>query len=329
MDLLVLGGTRFLGRHLVSHAIAAGHRVTLFTRGKRGEGLFPQAERLVGDRAEELEPLRGRRWDAVVDTSGYAAADVRRSAELLRGAAGHYCFVSTISVFADSAVPGQDEDAPLHAPDAESTEVKPETYGPMKVACEQAVAEAWEGRALVVRPGIIIGPHDPTNRFPYWCHRLAEGGEVLAPGRPERPVQGIDARDLAAWMLAMMERGAGGTFNTVGHPTPMGEMLDAVARGVGAADARLTWADDAFLRAHEVKPWSDLPFWLPSDENGLMETDGRRALAAGLTLRPLEETARDTYAADLAEPPADARSGGIDREREAELLAAWHARETA
>jgi 2'-hydroxyisoflavone reductase len=322
MDLLVLGGTRFLGRHLTDAALAAGHRVTLFTRGKRGADLFPQAERLVGDRATDLEALRGRRWDAVVDTSGYAAADVRASSELLRDAVGAFCFVSTISVYADPSVPGQDEDAPLHLADAESTEVKPETYGPMKVACEAAVHDAFGARALVVRPGVIVGPHDPTNRFPYWCHRLAEGGEVLAPGRPERPVQGIDARDLAGWMLAMVERGAAGTYNAVGEAVPMAEMLDAIARGVGG-DPRLTWADEAFLRAHEVKPWSDLPFWLLEEENGLMETDGARARAAGLTHRPLADTARDTRAADLAEPPADARTGGIDREREAELLAAW------
>jgi 2'-hydroxyisoflavone reductase len=328
MDLLVLGGTRFVGRHLVDAALARGHRVTIFTRGKHGIDLFPDAERLEGERGGDLEPLHGRRWDAVVDTSGMIAADVRRSAELLKDATGTYAFVSTISVYSGSEN-GMDETAPVHPPDWESTEVKGDTYGGMKSACEDAVREGFGDRALVVRPGVIIGPHDYTNRFPYWCHRIADGGEVLAPGDGTQPVQGIDARDLAGWMLRMVEAGAAGTYNAVApeRRTTLREMLEAIREGVGG-DARFTWVAAGFLREHEVAEWTEMPFWIADPaEHGVQMVDNSRALAAGLALRPLADTARDTLQSDRAHPPADERKGGITREREAELLASWHARD--
>ena len=324
MKLLVLGGTRFVGRHLVRAALDRGHEVTLFHRGQRNPGLFPEVETLIGDRAGDLEPLRGRRWDAVVDTSGYVAAQVRASSELLAGAAEFCAFVSTVSVYSDMMHRPLDESATLHAPDWESTEVTPQAYGGMKVACEQAVEEAFAGRALVVRPGLIVGPHDYTYRFPYWVHRIAAGGEVLAPGSPERPVQLIDARDLGEWTLRMTEQRATGVFNTTGPAEPLSvrAMLEAVRDGVGG-DARFTWVPDEVLHAHEVGEWSEMPFWVTGDEAGLMGVDSSRAIAAGLTFRPVADTARDALEADLARTEPEDRKGGLAREKEEAVLAAW------
>ena len=198
MDLLVLGGTRFLGRHLVEEALGRGHRVTLFNRGESNPGLFPDVEELRGERLGDLSPLRGRTWDDAVDTSGYLPREVRHSAGLLADSVGHYTFVSSISVYEDFARTGIDENAPvLEPPDPEPVELDWELYGGLKVGCERAVEAAMPRRTLVVRPGMIVGPHDYTDRFPYWRRRVAEGGEVLASGDPERQVQLIDARDLA------------------------------------------------------------------------------------------------------------------------------------
>ena len=328
MDLLILGGTRFIGRPLVEEALAHGHTVTLFTRGKHGADLFPGVERLIGDRNEDLDALAGRRWDAVIDTSGMNAPSVQRSVKLLADAVGTYAFVSTISVY-DAREVGMDEDASVFTPDWECTEVTGETYGAMKSACETAVRDGFGDRALIFRPGVIVGPHDYTNRFPYWCHRIAADGEVLAPGDGAQPVQAIDVRDLAHWMLRMVEQGSAGTFNAVGPAgrTSLRQMLEAVREGTGS-DARFTWVDAAFLAEHEVAEWSDMPFYIAdAAEQPVQTISNARALAAGLTLRPLAESARDTLATDLRDPPVDERKGGITREREAELLAVWHSRQ--
>jgi 2'-hydroxyisoflavone reductase len=326
MDLLILGGTRFIGRPLVEEALAHGHTVALFTRGKHGVDLFPDVERLIGDRNDDLSALAGRRWDAVIDTSGMNAPAVKAAVSLLADAVGTYAFVSTISVYSGREE-GMDEDAAVFAPDWECTEVTGETYGAMKSACETAVREGFGDRALIFRPGVIIGPHDYTNRFPYWCHRIAAGGEVLAPGDGTQPVQGIDVRDLAHWMLRMVEQGSAGTLNAVGPVERMSlrEMLEAIRTGTGS-DARFTWVSDAFLAEQGVAEWSEMPFYIADlAEQPVQTISNARAVAAGLTLRPLADTARDTIAADLREPPADERKGGITRERETELLAAWHA----
>jgi nucleoside-diphosphate-sugar epimerase len=327
MDVLVLGGTRFVGRHLVGAALARGHRVTLFNRGETDPDAFPEAERIRGDRArgEDLEALRGRRWDAVLDTSGYVPRDVRASAEALAGAGGHYVFVSTGSVYADLSAERTNEDAPLHPPDWESTDHEGDRYGPMKVACELAVREAFPERALVVRPGLVVGPQDHTDRFPYWVRRIRAGGRVLAPGDPARPVQVIDARDLGDWLVRMAEDGRTGTFNAVGpgRRLTMGKMLETIRAATGS-DARFTWVPEAFLLEQGVTPWSDLPLWLPEEKAGLLRVDNRRALRAGLRLRPLAETVRDLAAwAGTEHPPG--KTAGISREREAEILRAWHA----
>lgn len=340
MRLLILGGTLFLGRALVEAALARGHEVTLFNRGRRG-GVFPGVESLVGDRDGDLEALRGRSWDAAIDTSGYVPRLVRASAELLAGSVGRYVFVSSISVFADFSRP-VGEGAPLKTMADESVEaVTGETYGPLKALCEQAVEEALPGRALIVRPGLIVGPYDPTIRFSYWTARVARGGEVLAPGDPETPVQLIDARDLAGWIVRMAEKERTGAYEVVGpdYTLTMGELLDT-CRAVSGSDARFTWVGESFLEEHGIEPWSHLPLWMPDSAETrrfFHRVPTGPALGAGLIFRPLAETVRDTLAwqeATGGEPLPD-KPGvpmpdlSLRPEREAELLALWHARPAA
>jgi 2'-hydroxyisoflavone reductase len=311
MRLLFLGGTKFLGRHLVEGALRRGHDVTTFTRGQTNPGLFPEAEEIHGDRTRDLAPLRGREWDAVIDTSAYVPRVARAAAEMLAGAVEHYTFVSTISVYGDLS--GHvSEDSPLAELDDPASEDVEADYGGLKVLCEQAVTEAFGAeRTLLVRPGLIVGPHDPSGRFTYWPERIAEGGEVLAPGDPERLVQVIDARDLAAWMLDMAERRASGAFNATSPRLPMRAVLEA------CGPAEITWVDERFLLERGVQEWTELPLWIADpDFRGMLDADVSRALAAGLTSRPLEETARDTVRAAVA--------GGMTRARERTLLAEWH-----
>lgn len=329
MKLLVIGGTRFLGRAFVQAAIERGHALTLFNRGRTSPGLFPGVERVAGDRDGGLGALAGRTWDAVLDPSGYFPRVVGASAAALAGRTGFYAFVSSISAYASPMVAGADESAPLATlADPAVEEITGETYGGLKAACEREVASVFGERSLVVRPGLIVGPHDSTDRFPYWPRRLARGGEVLAPGDPAQPVQVIDARDLAAWMLAMIERGAGGTYNATGPAEPMtfGDVIER-ARLALEAVATVTWVEGAFLLERGVQPWTELPLWVPPEDAGLDEVSIQRAIAAGLTFRPLAETVRDTLAWDLARPD-EAREGSpaLRPEREIELLREWHAR---
>lgn len=310
MRLLVLGGTKFLGRAFVDAALARGHEPTLFNRGETNAGLFPEVETLHGDRAGDLAPLRGRRFDAVVDTSGYVPGVVRASAELLRDS-GQYLFVSSVSVYADLSA-GPNEESPcgdLGEASAEELAEDFSNYGALKALCEQAVWEVFRDRTLIVRPGLIVGPHDPTGRFTYWARRLARGGAILAPGPPERRVQLIDVRDLAGWMVECVERRVTGVFNATNEGVPWAELL---------AGAEVTWVTDAFLQEHGVGEWMELPLWLASPEfAGMHETDVSRAVAAGLRFRPLAETI-----AGAADAP-EAEGVGLSPEREAELLEAW------
>jgi 2'-hydroxyisoflavone reductase len=256
MDLLVLGGTVFVGRHLVAAALARGHRVTLFNRGRQNAALFPEAEKLRGDRDGDLTALAGRRWDAAIDVAGRVPRIVRASAQLLADAVPHATFISTISVYADYATPYMDEHGPL-ATIADPTIEDPSGahYGPLKVLCEQEMARAFPGRALVVRPGLIVGPDDPTNRFTYWPRRITRGGDVLAPNSPQQPARFIDVRDLAAWTIAMIERGATGIYNArgPGGDLTFGELLATCKEQTGS-DARPVYVDKDFLLAQGVRP---------------------------------------------------------------------------
>jgi 2'-hydroxyisoflavone reductase len=316
LKILVLGGTRFLGRATVEAALARGHELTLFNRGQTNPGLFPDAEHLVGDRTDDLSDLAGRGWDAVIDPSGYVPGIVRASARLLADAVEQYLFVSSISVYADYREP-RGEDDPLETLGEHPVDRLLEdysNYGALKVLCEHEVENAFAGRALVVRPGLIVGPHDPTDRFTYWPRRARRGGPLLAPAPPEQPVQLIDVRDLAGWMLDMVEAGRGGTFNATSPPLALtfGSMLDAC----GAKD--VVWVDEAFLLEQDVEAWSDLPCWIPSTEENhrsFQLVDVTTAVGAGLTFRPLAETARDV--------PGWTAKAGLTLEREAELLEAW------
>jgi 2'-hydroxyisoflavone reductase len=325
MKLLVLGGTVFLGRHLVEAALARGHEVTLFTRGQHNPELFPQVEKLRGNRDGELAVLRGRRWDAAIDTSGYVPRLVRASAELLADQVEHYTFISSISVYADVSKPGLDESTPVGKLEDETVEeVTGETYGPLKALCEQAAEAAMPGRVLIIRPGLIVGPHDPTDRFTYWPHRVAKGGDVLAPGRPERVVQFIDVRDLAEWTLRMVEARHTGTYHATGpdEPLPMQQLLETCKIASGS-NARFTWVSDEQLLQEKVGPWMELPLWIPENDPesvGFMRVNVGKAIAAGLTFRPLAETVRDTLAWDATRPPDAERKAGMKRERETELL---------
>lgn len=328
MDILVLGGTVFLGRAFTDAALAGGHEVTHFNRGRSAPD-DARVETLHGDRTDPASmraAFGDRSWDAVVDTSGYMPQVVRLSVEDLRGRAARYLFVSTISVYASFDRAGLDENAPVSpAPDPLPDTLQMELYGPLKAACEAVVRQGWGERALIVRPGLIVGPHDPTDRFTYWPERIARGGNVLAPGRPSRPVQFIDVRDLAAWMVRMIEQEASGTYNATGpaEPLPMSALLEA-CRKVSRSDARFTWMDDARLLEEKVGPWREMPLWIPESDaamSGMMGTSIARALAKGLAFRPLEDTIADTLAWAKTRPADHSWKAGLAREREAELLA--------
>jgi 2'-hydroxyisoflavone reductase len=338
MQLLILGGTLFLGRHLVDAALSRGHEVTLFNRGRTAPELFPDVEQLRGDRELGLGALQGRRWSAVLDTSGYLPRIVRASAAALADVVEHYVFVSSISVYGRFPELGMTERSALaHLPDPDSEDVE-QHYGALKAQCERAVEDEMPGRVLVARAGTIVGPHDPKERYSYWVRRLAAGGRVLAPAPREQPVQLIDARDLADWLIRGAERRLAGVFNITGPkgPLSLGSLLEQTSAFTGAA-AEIVWVAEAFLLEHEVEPWDELPLWLAPNANpdfrGMLAVDVQRAPAAGLTHRPLGETVADTLRWLLERPGPPPRTigtsmphAGLSRAREAELLAAWDRR---
>ncbi len=326
LSVLILGGTSFLGPQVVEQAIARGHRVTLFNRGRTNPQLFPNLEKLRGDRDGNLSALQNRRWDAVIDTSGYVPRVVKASAELLAPSVGLYLFVSTMSVYADTSVPGLDETAALATLDDESNEDVRANYGALKVLCEKAAENAMPGRVAQIRPGLIVGPNDPTDRYTYWPVRVARGGNVLAPGDGTDPVQYIDVRDLAAFMVHTLETRLTGACNVTGPAgrLTMAEFLES-CRSASESKATFVWAGSAFLDKHKVAAWSDMPVWVPAsgDTAGFHRTSSARAIAAGLKFRAPVDTARDTLTWFRSEP-ADRQAtlhAGLKPPREAELLA--------
>lgn len=325
MRILILGGTVFLGRHLVESALARGHAVTIFNRGQHNPELFPETEKLRGGREGDLAPLAGRRWDAVIDTSGHLPRVVRASAALLADAVGRYVFISSMSAYRDFPhAPGIDESCALHtSADPAAERVNLETVGPLKALCEKAVEEFAGGRALIVRPGLLVGPYDLTGRFAYWPRRVAQGGEVLAPDGPGLRVQFLDARDLAEWILRMLESGQAGAYNATGpeYPLTMERLLET-CRAESESDSSFTWVDEEFLLSAGIR--MELAPWIPGAPGAGLVNCGK-ALAAGLAFRPLADTVRDTLLWDAALPPRPSRGVGLSREREAEVLRAWHA----
>ena len=346
---LVLGGTGFIGPHIVRAALAAGHEVSIFNRGKTNPDLFPGVENLVGDRDGDLESLKGKSWDVVIDNSGYVPRHVRDSVQLLKNAADHYLFTSTAGIYqavVDGSWPEGEvtEDAPAAALPEPGSEEVGKYYGQLKALCEAEVREAFPGRCTITRPGLIVGPGDTTDRYTYYPARMDRGGEMLAFGSPEDPVQYIDARDLAAFSLHCCEQRTSGTFHLVGPDAvmTMGEMLNGIRQGIGA-DVQFTWVDAAFLAEMGVEEGSVMPWISPIGQlSGIARLSNDRAFAAGLTFRPVPETARDTLTwwKEQPEDYRQAMSGGLrggslpqgpasleqQMAREAEILAAWKAR---
>ncbi len=335
LSVLVMGGTGFIGPHIVRALRDAGHRLTLFNRGKTNPGLFPGLELIKGDRlTSDIEQLQGRRWDVVIDTAAYLPRAVDTlMAQLDRDSLQQYVFVSTISVYANFGTPDIDESAPKEVlPEPESEDVN-QYYGALKFACEEAARGALPGRVLTIRPGMIIGPGDPTDRFTYWPVRVARGGRVLAPGAPGDTIQTIDARDLADWIARCVGSRTVGEFNATSDTgVSFGEMLGA-CRELVNPDAELVWVTHDFLLAQGVNEWVDLPFWVsPEGElRGAWTVNAERATVAGLTHRPIRDTVADLYTwwqAQPAERRASLRAG-MSAEREAEVLAAWDQRPAA
>jgi len=335
--ILILGGTGFIGPNTVDYAVARGHRVTILTRG-RSQTKVGDVEHLIGDRDSDLSALAGRKWDVVLDNNARDYRWVERSIKALKDSVGHYLFVSSISAYKTGAMGYQfkdrvlskpiiTEDSERFAPPAEWKPGDVAPYGLTKALSENLCHAAFPGRTTIVRPGLIVGPTDPTDRFTYWPVRIDEGGEVLAPGNPDHAAQIIDQRDLTEWIVRLAETGTMGDFNATGPTGRMSiaEMLYGI-RAVTAAPVSFTWVPESFLEEQKASPWSDIPAWSPGEP--LMYVDVSRAVAAGLTFRTLADTARDTLAWDKARPAAERakRAAGMSRAREKELLAAWRAR---
>ncbi|MDH3733987.1 MAG: NAD-dependent epimerase/dehydratase family protein [Gemmatimonadota bacterium] len=340
MRVLILGGTGFIGPHMVRALQANGHEITLFNRWRTNTHLFPEVEKLVGDRAGPLDALRGQSWDVVIDNSGYYPEHVSLSATTLADQAEHYIFTSTTDVYRDYDTPGMTEDYPLGVlPEGEPHNPQ-RWYGQLKVICEHAVREAFPGRNTVIRPTWVIGPGDTNHLWTYWVVRTHAGGEVLAPGRPENPIQWIDVRDIADFVTMRAERRDGGTFHLVAPPTSMAEMLYGI-RATTSAEVGFTWVDEDFLWQHGARPWVEFPLWWPArndygepvfggikggEGSGLL--DGSHARAAGLEARPLADIAFDVaewYEEAFGDWP-DGQRPGLTRAREAELIDLWMGR---
>jgi 2'-hydroxyisoflavone reductase len=331
-SLLILGGTGFIGPHLTQEALRLGWKVTHFNRGKSAPGGTPGVETLIGDRNGQLEALKGRRWDVVIDDTGYVPRQVKQSAQLLAANVGYYLFISSISAYATFATPNAETSPTGQLKDPEATQVTGDSYGPMKALCEQYTQEAFKDRACIVRPGFIVGPLDPTDRFTYWPVRVSRGGEMLVPDPPAHPIQVIDVRDLTAWMMQLAQARTAGVFNAVSPPRAltMGDLIRESERASPTSHARISWVPEDFLTAHSKPDELDLPApWAPAggDTAGLSLVSATRALGTGLRCRPLRDTVRDTLQWFHTLPPERQAKlhAGLDAGKEAELLRLWHA----
>ena len=324
LKVLILGGTTFIGPHLTNELLSHGHKVTHFTRGNEHGFSFPGVEELHGNRYGDLKALEERKWDAVIDTCGYLPRVVGASSKILAQATNHYTFISTISVYDDFNQPSIDEDSSLAKLkcNVRSEEITDETYGPFKAKCEKVIKTYFPDNSLIIRPGLIVGPYDPTDRFTYWVRRLAEGGKVLIPNTPNQKLQLIDVRDLAKWIVKMVEERSVGTYNATGPKEELSlEKLINECSQFARKKADLAWVDERFLIDRHVDDWSKLPFWLPSNSNklGLFNIDCRKAQDKGLSYRPLSETISDTLNWDDQRIDRTMEVG-LTREEEGNLL---------
>ena len=338
MKFLIIGGSRFSGRYLCEELLQLGHEVTAFNRGTTSDTPVPGVEEIQGDRHFDLNKLQSRKWDTVIDMCGFLPASVQMTADALKDSVDNYVFVSSISAYAGFEEPDQDESAPVaqltpemreRAANIDITNITAlalgDMYGPLKAECEQVVQKAFPANALIVRPGLIVGGLDYTDRFTYWVMRVADGGEVLCPGSRDRHIQVIDARDLAGWIARAAVNHLDGEYNVTGPPfeLTMGGFLEEIKR-VTSSDAKFVWVSEDFLRAESIEPWSDMPLYLYESDpgsNGFLSVNVDKAIAAGLRTRPIGETILDTYnwRKDIDRP----LSSGIDRERESNALKKW------
>jgi 2'-hydroxyisoflavone reductase len=345
LSILVIGGTGFTGPEQVEHAIARGHKVTVLNRNKRRPDFFKgktEVEQLIGDLNADVSVLKGRSFDAVLDIPTTSPAWVRNVAQYLAGHVKHYTFISTISVYPDNSKPDRDETDPTTPlpegldPYTSVPDQVARNYGALKTFSEKEVEKHYPGMNLVIRPGLIVGPLDPSDRFTYWPARIDRGGEVLSPGNPTDPVQFIDSRDLAEWTIRMIENQERGVYNATGPAKriSIAEMLYGI-KSVTTAGAQFTWVPADFLREHEVRGWRHMPVWLPPEgaTAGFCQRNCAKALAKGLTFRPLAVTAKDTLEWNRTRPEAELKrlaeggAAGIPAAKEAEVLAAWHAKQ--
>ncbi len=324
MKLLILGGTQFLGRHIVSQAIAKNHDVTLFNRGLSDPKLFTEVEHIQGDRNNDLSILNGRAWDAVIDTCGYFPEQTAASSNLLKDKVGQYVFFSSMSVYKNPRKDDDENGLTYSLEDGHPIDDTPSTYGLRKKLCEDEITSRMKNRALVIRPGLIVGPHDQTWRFPYWIDRIRRGGEVLAPGNPNSPIRFIDVTDLAEWTLQLIEKNESGVFNAIG-PNPrytIGQLLEDCKREL-KSDCEFTWVSEYFLLSHNVKPWIEIPIWLPVESEELHLLVYEKAQKAGLISSPVSETIRKTSIwLDGFKPRPDGKYG-MDLNKEKYLLEQW------
>ncbi|SMO74277.1 SDR family oxidoreductase [Melghirimyces algeriensis] len=342
MNILIIGGTRFLGRYITQEAQKRNHKVTLFNRGQENPDLFPEVETIVGDRYTDIQCLGDREWDCVIDTFGFVPWAIAPSIRYLKNRTRHYIFISSQSVYSDFTKINIDEHSPVATLPAEKVaELEREGYGPtygkhygaMKFLCEQLLEQEMPQKVLHVRPGLIVGPHDYADRFSYWVNRVSQGGDILAPGHPEQPIQIIDVRDLASWMIHMIESRQTGVYNVTGPQSPltMGSILEECRR-ITNSEAVISWVNETFLLEKNIQPWTELPLWLPEKSGlgnddpppiGLFRINISRALQQGLSFRPLSETIYDTWQW-LKSENKEIFNAGLTAEKEQQLLNEWH-----